>query len=48
LQPENAVKQIKYILDNNLILDQSESKKLLEYKYNFYFQIVNLIQEFNI
>lgn len=48
LKPEDAAEQIKNILDNNLILDQSENKKLLEYKYNFYVQIVNLIEKFNI
>jgi hypothetical protein len=46
LQPKGAIKQIQNILDKNLILDQSDNKKLLEYKYNFYVQIVNLIQKY--
>jgi hypothetical protein len=44
----NPVDYIKNILDNNLILDQTENKKLLEYKYNFYIQLINLIEFFNI
>jgi len=48
LKSEDVIEKIKNILNNNLILDQSENKKLLEYKYNFYVQIVDLIEKFNI
>ena len=45
---EDPVEKIKYILNNNLILDQTENKKLFEYKYNFYTQVINLIENYNI
>jgi Glycosyltransferase family 10 (fucosyltransferase) C-term len=45
---QDPVKYITNILDNNLILDQTENKKLFEYKYNFYTQVINLIEENNI
>lgn len=41
----NPVEYIQNILDNNLILDQTENKKLFEYKYNLYVQLINLIEE---
>ena len=45
---KNAIPQIDQILNKNLILDQTENKKLFEYKYNFYTQIINLIENYNI
>ena len=48
LNPKNPLEQIEEILNKNLVLDQTENKKLFEFKYNFYNQIVRLIKEYNI
>jgi hypothetical protein len=48
LNTDNSLDQIEEILNKNLILDQTENKKLFEFKYNFYNQIVRLIEEYNI
>ena len=48
LNLENPLDQIEQILNKNLILDQTENKKLFEFKYNFYNQILSLIEKYNI
>ncbi len=48
LNLDNSLEQIEEILNKNLILDQTENKKLFEFKYNFYNQIVQLIEKYNI
>lgn len=48
LNPDNPLKQIEQILNKNLILDQTENKKLFEFKYNFYYQIIGIIEKYNI
>jgi hypothetical protein len=48
LNPENSLEQIEEILNKNLILDQTENKKLFEFRYNFYNQIVGLIESYKI
>lgn len=43
---KNAMVKIERILNENLILDQTENKKLLEYKYNLYTQIIDTIEKY--
>jgi len=45
---ENAIQKIEKILNNNLILDQTENKKLFEFKYNLYTQIIDIIEKYKI
>lgn len=44
LNPESSLGQIEEIINKNLILDQTENKKLFEFKYNLYIQIIKLIE----
>lgn len=48
LNPENSLEQIEQILNKNLILDQTENKKLFQFEYNLYTQIVGLIEHYKI
>jgi hypothetical protein len=45
---ENPIKQIEEILNKNLILDQTQNKKLFEFKYNLYSQIIDMIERYKI
>lgn len=48
LNPTNPLEQIEEILNKNLILNQTENKKLFEFKYNLYHQIIGIIEKYNI
>ena len=48
LNPTNPLEQIEEILNKNLILNQTENKKLFEFKYNLYNQIIGIIEKYNI
>jgi hypothetical protein len=40
------MQKIERILNKNLILDQTENKKLFEFKYNLYTQIIDIIEKY--
>ncbi len=43
---KNAMQKIERILNKNLTLDQTENKKLFEFKYNLYTQIIDIIEKY--